>query len=167
MTKVFRAAIFAVLAAGLAAAQAKVGIVSSARAIAGTAEIKKAQADLEAKFKPRQEELNRLQQELQNISNQLSSGKLSPQGEQDLNAQGQQKQREYQRKEQDLRDDVDRERQDILGRAGQRMNEVVKKLATEKALDAVFDASTMIFFKPAMDFTDEAIVAYDKTYPVK
>ena len=47
------------------------------------------------------------------------------------------------------------------------MNEVVKKLATDKGLDAVFDASTMIFFKTPLEFTDEAIVAYDKAYPVK
>ena len=141
--------------------------MNSSRAISSTAEIKKAQADLEAKYRPRQDELANLQQDLQNISTQLQSGKLSAVGEQELNAQGTQKQRELQRKEQDLRDDVDRERQDILGRAGQRMNEVVKKLAAEKGLDAVFDASTMLFFKPTLELTDDAIAAYDKTYPVK
>ena len=146
-----RAAFVAVMTAGLAAAQAKIGVVNSSRAISSTAEIKKAQADLEAKYRPRQDELAKLQQDLQNISTQLQSGKLSAVGEQELNAQGTQKQRELQRKEQDLRDDVDRERQDILGRAGQRMNEVVKKLAAEKGLDAVFDASTMLFFKPTLE----------------
>lgn len=167
MTKFLRLALFAAMTAGLAAAQAKIGVVNSARAIAGTAEIKKAQADMEAKFKPRQDELARLQQEMQNIGTQLQSQKLSNDDEQELRNQGNQKQREFTRKEQDLRDDVERARQDILGRAGQRMNDVVKKLATDKGLDGVFDSSTMLFFKPALEFTDEAIAAYDKTYPVK
>lgn len=166
MNKVLRAAFFAVMTAGIAAAQVKIGVVSSARAISSTAEIKKAQADLETKFKPRQDELAKLQTDLQNINTQLQSNTLSAAGAQELQGQGQQKQREFQRKEQDLRDDVDRERQEILGRAGQRMNEVVKKLAADKGLDAVFDASTMLFFKPALELTDEAIAAYDKTYPV-
>lgn len=166
MNKVLRAAFFAVMTAGIAAAQVKIGVVSSARAISSTAEIKKAQADLETKFKPRQDELAKLQTDLQNINTQLQSNTLSAAGAQELQGQGQQKQREFQRKEQDLRDDVDRERQEILGRAGQRMNEVVKKLAADKGLDAVFDASTMLFFKPALELTDEAIAAYDKAYPV-
>lgn len=167
MHKYFRAASMALLMAGLAAAQAKIGVVNSARAISSTAEIKKAQADLEAKFKPRQDELAKLQQDLQNIQSQLQSGKLSQQGEQELNAEGTRKQREFQRKEQDLRDDVDRERQDVLGRANARMQDIIRKLAADKGLDAVFDSSTMLFFKPAMEITDDAIAAYDKAYPVK
>src|SRR5579863_2340084 len=71
MPKFFRAALLAALGAGLAAAQAKIGIVNSARAISATAEIKKAQADLEARFKPRQDELAKLQQDLQTIQSQL------------------------------------------------------------------------------------------------
>ncbi|HVT94609.1 MAG TPA: OmpH family outer membrane protein [Bryobacteraceae bacterium] len=162
-----RAGVVALATAGLASAQVKIAVVNSSRAIAGTAEIKKAQADLESKYKPRQDELARLQQEIQSISTQLQSDKLSAVGQQDLSAQGAAKQRDFQRKEQDLREDVDHDRQEILGRAGQRMNEVVKKLAAEKGLDAVFDSSTMLFFKPALELTDEAITAYDKTYPVK
>ncbi len=167
MHKYFRAAVLALLTAGFAAAQVKIGVVNSARAISTTAEIKKAQADLEAKFKPRQDELAKLQQDLQNIQAQLQSGKLSQQGEQELNAEGTRKQREFQRKEQDLRDDVDRERQDVLSRANARMQDVIKKLAADKALDAVFDSSTMLFFQPAMEITDDAIAAYDKAFPVK
>ncbi len=166
MHKYFRAAMLAALTAGMAAAQLKIGVINSARAISSTAEIKKAQADLEAKFKPRQDELTKLQQDLQNIQSQLQSGKLSPQGEQELNAEGTRKQREFQRKEQDLRDDVDRERQDVLSRANGRMQDVIKKLAAEKGFDAVFDSSSMLFFKPVMEFTDDAITAYDKAYPV-
>jgi outer membrane protein len=47
------------------------------------------------------------------------------------------------------------------------MTEVVKKVAEEKGLDLVVDVSNAVFFKPALEVTDDAIAAYDKTYPPK
>lgn len=157
------------LGAGIATAQTKVGIISVQRAVLDTAEIKKAQAELEAKYKPRQDLVEKLQKELAGIQNQLQTlaGKLTPQAEQELTIQGQRKQRELERTTEDLQGDVDRERNDILGRSGQRMQEVVKKLAEEKGLDVVIDVTNTFYFKPALDITKEASAAYDKAYPVK
>ena len=67
----------------------------------------------------------------------------------------------------DLQADVERDRNDILQRAGTRMTEVVKKLADEKGFDMVVDTTTVIFSKPAMEITNDAIAAYDKAYPAK
>ena len=72
-----------------------------------------------------------------------------------------------QRLSEDLQADVDRERNDILGKSSQRMQEVVKKLAEEKGFDVVVDVSTTIYFKPTMEITTEAIAAYDKAHPAK
>jgi len=156
-------------AAGIATAQTKVGVISVQRAVLDTAEIKKAQTELEAKYKPRQDLVEKLQKELQGIQNQLQTlaGKLTPQAEQELQVQGQRKQRELERTTEDLQADVDRERNDILGRSGQRMQEVVKKLAEEKGLDIVVDVTNTFYFKPALDITKDASAAYDKAYPVK
>jgi outer membrane protein len=155
------------IAIGIAAGQTKIGVINSQKAVIDTAEIKKAQAELEAKFKPRQDQALKLQKDLQDIQGQLQSGKLNQSAEQDLTAQGQRKQRELQRIQEDLQADVDRERNDILQRSGQRMQEVVKKMADEKGLDVVIDTSNTVFFKPALELTAEATVAYDKAYPVK
>ena len=152
---------------GVASGQIKVAIINSQKAVLETAEIKKAQAELEAKFKPRQDQALKLQKDLQDIQAQLQSGKLNQNAEQDLNAQGQRKQRELQRIQEDLQADVDRERQDILQRTGQRMQDVVKKMADEKGLDVIIDSSNTVFYKPALDLTVEATAAYDKAYPVK
>jgi len=149
-----------------AAAQSKVGIIDLQRAVLNTAEIKKAQAELETKFRPRQTEIQKMEQELQQLQAQLQSGKLTPQQEADAQASGQRRQREYQRRSEDLQADVDRERTDILQRSGQRMNEVVKKLAEEKTLDLVIDVSNAVYFKLALDVTADATAAYDKAYPV-
>lgn len=152
---------------GIANAQLKVAVINSQKAILDTEDIKKAQADLTAKYKPRQDQLEKLQKDLQDIQNQLQSGKLNQLGEQELTAQGQKKQRDMQRLQQDLQEDADRDRNDILQRAGARMQEVVKKLADEKGLDIVVDSANTLFFKPTLELTNDAVAAYNKAYPVK
>ena len=152
---------------GIANAQLKIAVINSQKAILDTEEIKKAQLDLTAKYKPRQDQLEKLQKDLQDIQNQLQGGKLNQLGEQELTAQGQKKQRDLQRVQQDLQEDADRDRNDILQRAGTRMQEVVKKLADEKGLDIVVDSANTLFFKPNLELTTDAVAAYNKAYPVK
>jgi Skp family chaperone for outer membrane proteins len=72
-----------------------------------------------------------------------------------------------QRLNDDLQADVTAERNDILGTSGRKMKEIVQKLAEEKGLDVVVDEQSTLFFKPALDLTNDAITAYDKAYPAK
>src|SRR5215469_15944969 len=112
----FRSSIFSALGvcaavlvfSSVAAAQTKVGVVNFQKAILDTAEIKKASLDLQNKFKPRQDALEKVQRELNDIQTQLqsSTGRLSPSGEAELQSRGQRKQREAERLNQDLQDDV-------------------------------------------------------------
>ena len=164
----------AVCAAGLvsvssAMAQTKVGVIDMQRAILETGEIKKASNDMSARYKKRQDDLDKAQRELNDIQTQLQSaqGKLSAAGEADLNARGTRKQTEVKRLTEDLQADVDRDRNDILTRAQTRMLEVVKKLSDDKGLDLIVERATAVHFKPALDITNDAIAAYDKSYPVK
>jgi outer membrane protein len=101
------------------------------------------------------------------IQAQLQGSQMTPAQQADLTAEGQRKQREAQRISEDLQADVERERTEILQRASQRMAEVVKKLAEDKGLDVVVDTTTTVFFKPALEITEEAVAAYNKTYPAK
>ncbi|MEQ1885293.1 MAG: OmpH family outer membrane protein [Bryobacteraceae bacterium] len=158
---------FGVVLVPAASAQTKVGVIDLQRAVLGTADIKKASAELQAKFKPRQDELEKIQKEMAEIQEKLQNPQTPPAQAQDLQLRGQRDQREAQRLTEDLQADVERERNDVLRRAGQRMSDVAKKLADQKALDVVVDSSTTIFFKPALDLTEEAISVYDKTFPVK
>jgi Skp family chaperone for outer membrane proteins len=167
MLRVIRFAILVSAGALAALGQTKVGVVSSQQAVFGTAEFKKWRADEETKLKPRQDQLVRLQKEIQDIQTQLAGGKLSPQGEQELTSQAQRKQREGQRLQQDYQEDLDREQNEALQKIGVRMRELVSKLAESKGLDVVVDAGNTVFFKPALDLTNDAIGAYDKAYPVK
>lgn len=152
-----------------AAAQIKVAVINVQNAILDTAEIKKAQSELEAKYKPRQQKLEALNRELSDLQNRLqgNAGKLTPSAEADLQITGQRKQKEAQRIAEDLQADVDRDRNDILAKSGNRMQDVVKKLAEEKGYDVVLDQAQTLYIKPALDITKEATAAYDKAYPAK
>ena len=159
-------ALLALASVGTASAQVKIAVINTQKALLETDDIKKAQADMEARFKPRQDQMIKLQKALEDIQAQLNSGKLNELGTTELNAEGQRKQRELQRMQQDLQEDVERERTEILQRAGTRMQEVVKKVAEEKGLDIVVDSANTVFFKTSFEITAEATAAYNKTYPV-
>lgn len=175
VSKVWSVLLFAAVAAcpviPLAAQQAiqpaKVAIINAQKAVSDTAEIKKAQAALEAKYKPRQDSIAGIQRELQNIQTQLNTPNIAPEREAQLRQDGTEKQKQLQRLEEDLQSDVNNERQDILGRAGRQMTDVVKKIAEERGLDVVIDITNTIYFKPTLDITPEATAAYDKAYPVR
>ena len=66
----------------LAPAQVKVGVINLQRAVFESAEIKKADAQMQATFKPRQDKIDALNKDLAALSQQLqsSNGKLSPSG---------------------------------------------------------------------------------------
>ncbi len=166
--RLFTIAISLVAFAGITAqAQTKVAVINSQQAVLQTDEIKKASADLEAKYRPRQDQLQKTQNELQDIQQKLQAGqgKLSPQAESDLNYQAQKLQRDLQRGSQDLQDEVNLERSNILGAAGRRMQEVVNKLAAAGGYDVVVDAGAVVFVKPASDITEQAVAEYNKAYP--
>jgi len=155
--------------AQLAPAQTKVAVVNLQRAVFESAEIKKADMQMQATFKPRQDRIAQLQKEIEDLSKQLQAGagKLSEQAQTDIQTNGQRKQRDLQRLTDDLNADAQSYRNDVLSKSSQKMQDVVKKLAEEKGLDMIVDTSTTLYFKPAMDITNEAIAAYDKAHPAK
>jgi len=144
---------------------AKVAIINLQKAVADTQEIKKAQAALQAKYAPRQQQIQSLQNELSSIQQQLSAPNLTPERESQLRQTGTEKQKQLQRLGEDLQSDVNNERQDVLGRAGRQMADVVKKIAETRGIDVVVEVTNTIYFKPTLDITAESTAAYDKAYP--
>jgi outer membrane protein len=152
----------------IASGQAKVAVINLQEAVFKSAEIQKADADMQAKYKPRQDEINRVTTEISDLAQkfQAGQGKLAEAALADLQAQGQRRQRDLQRLQEDLNADAERDRNDILTKTTQKMGDVVKKLAEEKGVDLVVDSATILYFKPTLDLTADAIAAYDKAYPV-
>jgi outer membrane protein len=145
----------------------KVAVINLEKAMLDTAELKKAVVDLPSKYKARQDELDKLQRELADIQAQLQSGKLNASQQQDLEATGQQKQRQAERLNQDLQDEVTSDRNAILQQAQTRMYEVVKKLCEAKGIEILVSSAAAFYFSGATEITAEATQAYDKAYPLK
>ena len=148
---------------------AKVAVINFQNAVLSTAEMQKALRDLQAKYKPRQDSLQKGQQELADIQTQLnaSQGKLSQSGEADLQARGQRKQTQLQRLNDDLTADFEADRDDAVRKASTRMQELLKKVAEEKGLDLIIDSAAAPFMKQGIEITDQVVAAYDKAYPAK
>src|ERR1039458_7576724 len=130
--------------AQIASAQPKITVINLQRSVLESAEIKKADADMQARYKPRSAAIEQLQKDIAGIGQQLqtNAGKFTQQAEAELTAQGQKKQRDLQRLQEDLQADVDRERNDVLQKAATKMSDIVKKISEEKGYDLVVDIST-------------------------
>jgi outer membrane protein len=160
----------AVAASGLAAqdfAPVKVAIINLQLAVSQTAEIKKEVAAMEAKYSPRQKAIESLQRELGDIQKQAQTPNVQPGREAELQSQFTTKQKQLQRLQEDLQADVNAERQEVLGRVGRQMADIVKVLAEQKGVDVVIDVTNTLYFKPSLDLTTAAAVAYDKAHPVQ
>jgi len=150
-------------------AQSKVAVINTQKAVSETAEIKAAGAAMEARYRPRVAQIDQLDKEIAALTQnlQVNAGKLTPQAEADMTNQLQRKQRDVQRYRDDLQSDVDNEKNTILQKTGGKMQDVVKKLAEEKGIDVVVDSTATVYFKGALDITNDAVAAYNKAYPAQ
>jgi outer membrane protein len=157
------AAVCVLVSAAPGWAQAKIGVVDFQQALLATADMQKKAGELEQKFKPDQERLEALSQELQGIQSQLQSA--SPEDAVRLQQEGAEKQREAQRLTEDLQADIDFDRQQILEEGAGKMRAVLDELRASKGLDLILDVSSTISFSSTLDLTADATSAYDAKHP--
>ena len=144
-------------------AQTKVAVINFQDALLNTADMKKESAALEAKYKSRQEDLERLSAELAEIQNKLQTAQGAE--AQQLQADGQRKQRTAQRMSEDLQSDVEFDRQNILAAASGRMRDVIRELRMERQIDLIVDGGGVLAHNALIDLTAEATQAYDAKHP--
>lgn len=149
-------------------AQAKVAVVDLQQAIFDTAEIRQANAEMTAKYKGRDDAIQQLSLQGAAAQKKLTDGQdtLTDQQQADLQAQVAKLQRDVTRQREDLQADVQKDRDEILGKAQDRMLAVVRKLSEERGYDMVTDVHALVYFKPATDITKDATAAYDSAYPL-
>lgn len=159
-------AVLALASIGTASAQVKIAVINTQKALLDTEDIKKARPGPGGQVQAPPGCDGQAAKGAGGYPGAgLNSGKLNELGTQEMQTEGQRKQRELQRMQQDLQDDVQNERTAILQRAGTRMQDVVKKLAEEKGLDIVVDSGNTVFFKASFEITADATAAYNKAYP--
>jgi outer membrane protein len=151
-------------------AQGKIGIININQAIASTGEGKKAIADLQKKYQPRQQELERLQKEMQGIQDQLSkqTPALSDEDQRRLTRDLEDKQKLFKRSTDDAQSDFSADRDEAVRRIGQKMVRIINDYAQQNGFTLVMDGAQVPIYYAAKDtvITDEIIKRYDAANPV-
>lgn len=151
------------------AAPTKVAVIALQEAIANTAEGKKAFADLQKKYQPRQQDLQRQQSEMQSLQDQLQkqSTTLSEEERLRLTRELEDKQKIFKRATEDASADYQTDVQDITRRIGQKMMAVVSDYAQQNGFALVIDGAQLpiYFIANDLDITAEVVKRYDATHP--
>jgi Skp family chaperone for outer membrane proteins len=157
--------------ANSADAGAKVAAINMRAAIANTAEGKQAAAQLETQFSARRKELEDLNKKINDLQQRLTVGAstLSDEEKQQLTVEGQRLTRQLERRQNEFQEDLNDAQNDVIGRIGRKMVEVLAKYAPSNGYAAVLDNSsqtTPVMYASA-DITQDVVKVYDATYPAK
>jgi outer membrane protein len=160
-------------AAAGAATAGKTGVINIRQAIASTAEGKQAGAELQSQFAARQNELEGLNKQINDLRQRLdaSQGKLSAEEQGRLTRQGEVMARQLQRKQDEYQEDVNAAQADVFDRIGRKMVDVLDRYARENGFIVMLDSSAqntpILFVSPNIDVTQDIVRLYDNAYPVK
>ena len=159
-------------AAGSAAA-GKIAVINVRQAIVSTGEGKQASAELQAQFTPRQNEMENLNKQINDLRTKLNAGQatLSDDEKGRLTLQGQRLTQQLDRKQNELNEDVQAAQGEVVDRIGRKMMDVLDRYSRENGFVAVFDSSAqnspILFASTNIDITQDIIKLYDQAYPVR
>lgn len=150
----------------------KVAIVNIQEAIANTNEGKKELEVLQQKFSPRQTALQTQNDEIENLKKQLEAqgSKLSEEERNNRIKTATEKQKTFQRNYEDFQNEVQQSEQEIMGRLGKKMLDVMEKYAKDNSYAMVLDVSNpqtpVLYASPTTNITKELVEAYNTASPV-
>jgi outer membrane protein len=155
------------------ASTGKVGVINVRQAIASTAEGKQAGAELQSQFSPRQNELEGLNKQINDLKQRLDAGgtKLSDEERARLTREGQKLTQQLDRKQNEYQEDVNSAQAEVFDRIGRKMMDVLDRYSRENGYIAVLDTSAqntpILFASTSIDLTQDIVRLYDQAYPVK
>lgn len=151
----------------------KVGVFNMQVAITSTQEGRQAASQLQAKFAPRQTELQDLQKQIQDIETRLqtTANTLSDAEKYRLSDQDQRLQRELTRKRQEAQADYQDANADLIDGLGRKMMTVLDKYSAQNGYAVIIDTSSqqtpVIYAANGVNVTEDIVRLYDQTYPLK
>jgi len=160
--------------AALANAQAtpsKVAIIHVQNAILSTKDGQKAATDLQGQFAPKKADLDKKQQDIASLQDQLKKGSTTMSEEaktklmRDIDAGTTRLNRETQ----DAQADLDEAQGKLMQELGNKMMAVVEKYATQNGFALVLDVSNpqtpVLWAASSVDITNDIVKLYDQAYP--
>ena len=151
--------------AGIAFAQAKIGVVQIERIVRDSAPALRAQKKLEAEFSKREAELAKVADQLKRLQDDLEKdGVTMPETqrrikERDFNDLT----RDFQKKQRDYREDVNQRRNEELSQVIEQANRIIRQIAEQEKYDIIFQDA--VFASPRIDITDKVIKALEAGKP--
>jgi outer membrane protein len=149
----------------------KIAIIHLQNAIIGTRDGQKAAKELETKFMPKRQEIEKRQGEIQALQQQLraSSNTASEEQKNKLMRDIDVKQKALQRDGEDASAELDQEQQKLFQEIGGTVMAVIDKYATDNAFAVVIDVSAqsspILYASTAVDITRQVVETYDKNAP--
>jgi len=156
-----------------ASAPAKIAVLNVRNAIVATAEGKLAQAQLQSQFAPRQNDLQNMQKQIEDLQRRLNEGArtLSDDEKGKLQRQGELLTRRLQRGNDDLNEELNAAQGEIVDAIGRKMLDVLDRYARENGFAVVLDTSAqgtpVVYGSSQADITQDIVRLYDQAYPLK
>ncbi len=151
-------------------APAKIAFVYVQKALASTDEGKARLKDLDEWARPRQDELAKLDKEVNDLKGEIISkqGVASDDAIAELNRRLVAKQREFEDRQRGAKRDFEAKQQAVLKDIGGKLQDVINKYAEANHFTAVFifNPDQLAYLAPAADITDTVIKLYNERYPL-
>lgn len=154
------------------ASTGKIGVINIQAAISATAEGKQAANDLQSQFAARQQELQSLNKQVNDLQQRLNNGiSLSDEERNRLQAQGTRLSQRLDRKNNEFQDDFNAAQTDLINTIGQKMITVINRYSQEHGLSLVVNSSAqgtpILYASKNVEITQDIVNLYDQTYPAK
>jgi len=155
----------------ISAQPSKIAVINLQQAIISTKDGQKAAKDLEAKFMPKRQEIEKRQAEIAALQNQLraSSNTASEDAKNKLMRDIDAKQKSLQRDGEDASAELDQEQQKLFQEVGGKLMAVLDKFASDNGYALVIDVSAqsspVLYASQAVEITRQVIDLYDKNAP--
>ena len=149
----------------------KIGVLNIQESIGKSGEGKKAFAELQKKYQPREQDLGRQQQDINALQDQLQKQAMTLSDEERarLSRDLEEKQKIFKRASEDANVDFQNDSQEVVRRVGQKMLRVISEYAQQNSFVLVIDNAQIPVYYAAKetDLTDEIVKRYDVANPVE
>ena len=153
-------------------APTKIAIISVQQAIMSTGDGKKAAAEMQAKFNPRQEQLKKMQADIQALQDQMKKGSatMSDEAKSRLAREIETKTKSFQRDADELNADIEQENGRLMQDLGSKMQAVWEQYLPQNGYALLIDVGSqqtpVLWASSSVDITTEIIKLYDQAHPV-
>ena len=151
--------------------QTKVGIIHIQNAIISTKDGQKAAGELQTRFAPKKADLEKKQNNITQLQDQLRKGSntMSEEAKEKLMREIDQNTKSLNRETEDDQAELDQEQSKVMQELGGRMMKVIDQYAKDNGFALILDVSSpqtpVLYATNSIDITQDIIALYDKAPP--